>query len=287
LNVHRIIRPIHGYGGAIGEGAAFAMAVGVEKLVIRHFEQAHATVERSHFADERERPGVDAAEVHRQFRHPGAEAAQEEIAAAAAHAFAVRDEHGVVIHELVQRHGDGPAQAAALVDGIGEGDDPIRSGFRDGKAEVTARPVHEVGLAEHGVRTRRGMFRIVILIRRHVTDDVDVNAVRVNAVREEELIVLLQFAELETRVQITLRPAVPMAHVGDLPLLPIAKARTGKGDGREIGRLFVNGEVGIEGGRVGVVIAVLVVKHEGPAERMRGVIETLHAGPTAGHVRRR
>src|ERR1039458_4707838 len=94
-------------------------------------------------------------------------------------------------------------------------------------------------------------------------------------------------AELKARVQITLRPAVPMPHERDLSFLPIAETRTSEGDRRQIGRLFVNCKIRIIGRRVRVVIAVLIMKNKWIAEFVAGVGETFHAVPAASGFRRR
>ena len=287
VDIYGLADVVNGHGGAVGVGGAFGAVVGVEKFVVSHLEEGKPFVERGHFFDEFQGIGADVPDVHGEFGHAGAEAAEEEVVVAAAHGFPIGDEHGIVIDELVEGHGNGAAEAAGLVDGVGEGNDPVGTGFGGSEAEVPGGPVHEVGLAEHGVGTAGRMLGIVVFIRRHVADDVNVDAVGMNAVVEEKLVVFLKVAELEPRIEIALRSAVPMAHEGNLAFLPIAKAGAGEGDGGGIGGFLVDGEVGVERGRVGVVIAILVVKEKGIAEGVRGIEEAFHAVPATGDFGRR
>src|ERR1039458_977467 len=78
-----------------------------------------------------------------------------------------------------------------------------------------------------------------------------------------------------------------MPHERDLSFLPIGETRTGEGERRQISRLFVNCKIRIIRRRVGVVIAVLIVKNKWIAEFVAGVGETSQAVPTTRGFRRR
>src|SRR6188768_2245398 len=104
------------------------------------------------------------------------------------------------------------------------------------------------------------MLWIEVLVRRYVTEYVEIIAGRPNAMIEQALIVLLQVAEHESAIDVSHLSAVPMVHKGNLALFPVAEATAGKG-GRQAGcNLFVDGKLRVVRRSVHIVVAILIVQ---------------------------
>src|SRR5436190_14898452 len=85
----------------------------------------------------------------------------------------------------------------------------------------------------------------------------------------------------KTSVEEGLRATIPVTHKRQVAFLPIAEARAGESLWRTCGIFFVNGELRIEGRRVNVVIAVLIVQREEVAKHAAGISQTFQPFPTA------
>src|SRR4051812_14566635 len=88
-------------------------------------------------------------------------------------------------------------------------------------------------------------------------------------------------AQLKAGVEVRLLTPVPVAHERNLPFFEVAETAPGESLRHTRLVLFVNGELRVVGGGVRVVIAVLVVEHEGKPELAAGVRQTLQAFPSS------
>src|SRR6185312_6771004 len=76
FDAHRCSRPIHSDSRAVGKCRALLLTIGVEKFMASHFKQTNAFIQCSHLFYQRVRIFAHAAQVHRQFRHARAKAAE-------------------------------------------------------------------------------------------------------------------------------------------------------------------------------------------------------------------
>src|SRR5262249_41118934 len=153
-------------------------------------------------------------------------------------------------------------------------------------AQVIARPVVTQSPRIQCICPSNRMFGIEVLIRRHITEHIQVAALWPDATLDEQPIVLDQMPKHKARIEECLLAAVPMAHKWDVALLRIAESSAGKCLRWAGGILFVDGKLWVVRRRINVVIAVLIVQRKDITEIAAGIGKLFHPFPTTCLLRR-
>src|SRR5947199_2743880 len=131
------------------------------------------------------------------------------------------------------------------------------------------------------------MFRIEIFIGRNISDHIEIYSLRINAVIEEQLIILQQMPEPETIIQISLLAAVPMPHHRNVAVFRITETAARKSLRWKLRILFAHSELRIVRRGIEIVVAVLIVKNVPVAKFASGIDESFESFPAASLFRRR